>query len=136
MLLTEASMKLRLITILILLMGLTAGSASAQGKGRGKPDGGEKTSHMKVKPGSDAEIRIIREFYSADSRKPQSLPPGIAKNLARGKPLPPGIAKKQLHDDLIILLPARPGARWLIAGDVVLLVDASDIIVDLVRLVF
>lgn len=23
----------------------------------------------------------------------QSLPPGIAKNLARGKPLPPGIAK-------------------------------------------
>lgn len=26
----------------------------------------------------------------------QSLPPGIAKKVARGKPLPPGIAKKRL----------------------------------------
>jgi hypothetical protein len=37
---------------------------------------------------------------------------------------------------LIVLLPARSGTRWLIAGDVVLLVDVSDVIVDLVRLVF
>lgn len=126
----------RFLTIAILLLGLTAAGAEAQGKGRGKPEGNSKSAHIKVKPGSDAEIRIIREFYSVDSRKPQSLPPGIAKNLARGKPLPPGIAKKVVPDDLIILLPARPGARWLIAGDVVLLVDAGDIVVDLVRLVF
>lgn len=130
-------MKLRLFTILVLLMGLMATSASAQGKGgRGKPAASGRTAHIKVKPGSDAEIRIIREYYSGDSRKPESLPPGIAKNLARGKPLPPGIAKKQLPDDLIILLPARPGARWLVAGDMVLLIDAGDVIVDLIRLVF
>ena len=129
-------MNYRFLTIAVLLLGLTAAGADAQGKGRGKPAGNSKTAHIKVKPGSDAEIRIIREFYSVDSRKPQSLPPGIAKNLARGKPLPPGIAKKVVPDDLIILLPARPGARWLIAGDVVLLVDAGDLIVDLVRLVF
>jgi hypothetical protein len=130
-------MKLRLFAIPVLLLGLMATSASAQGKGgRGKPVASGRTSHVKVKPGSEAEIRIIREYYSADTRKPESLPPGIAKNLARGKPLPPGIAKKQVPDDLIILLPARPGARWLVAGDVVLLVDAGDIVVDLVRLVF
>ena len=129
-------MKYRFLTIPVLLLGLMAASAGAQGKGRGKPASSNKSSHVKVKPGSDAEIKIIREFYSVDSRKPQSLPPGIAKNLARGKPLPPGIAKKTVPDDLIILLPARPGARWLIAGDVVLLVDAGDLVVDFIRLVF
>lgn len=129
-------MKARFCAIPVLLLGLMAASADAQGKGRGKPADNDHGSHVKVKPGSDVEIKIIREYFSVDSRKPQSLPPGIAKNLARGKPLPPGIAKKQVPDDLIILLPARPGARWLIAGDVVLLVDAGDLIVDLVRLVF
>ena len=129
-------MKVRRFAIPVLLLGLMATSASAQGKGRGKPAGNAKSTHVKVQLGSEAEIKIIREFYSADSRKPESLPPGIAKNLARGKPLPPGIAKKQLPDDLIVLLPARPGARWLVTGDVVLLVDAGDVIVDLIRLVF
>lgn len=129
-------MNVRFLTISVLLLGLTAAGADAQGKGRGKPVASNRPSHVKVKPGSDAEIKIIREYYSVDSRKPESLPPGIAKNLARGKPLPPGIAKKVVPDDLIILLPARPGARWLIAGDMVLLVDAGDIVVDFVRLVF
>ena len=128
-------MKARFYAIPFLLLGLMVASADAQGKGKGKPASGGK-SHVKVDPGSEAEIKIIREYFSVGSRKPESLPPGIAKNLARGKPMPPGIAKKQVPDDLIILLPARPGARWLIAGDVVLLVDAGDLIVDLVRLVF
>jgi hypothetical protein len=129
-------MKLRLFAIPFLLLCLMAARVDAQGKGRGKPAGSARASHVKVKPGSDVEIRIIRDYYSVGSRRPESLPPGIAKNLARGKPLPPGIAKKHVPDDLIILLPARPGAHWLIAGDVVLLVDAGDVIVDLVRLVF
>ena len=129
-------MNARFYTITVLLLGLVAVSAGAQGKGKSRSAGASKASHIKVQPGSDAEIKIIREYFSADSRKPESLPPGIAKNLARGKPLPPGIAKKQLPDDLIILLPARPGARWLVTGDVVLLVDAGDLIVDLIRLVF
>ena len=87
--------------------------------------------------GTDAEFRIIRDYYSVDSRKPKSLPPGIAKNLARGKPLPPGIAKTRVPDDLIRRLPVRTGGRdgsslatecsWSIANNVV---------VDLVRLLF
>ena len=130
----------RIIAIVSLLLVTLSASAEAQGKGkdRGKPASGDvQVSPGKAKgPGTDIELRIIRDFYSADSRKPKSLPPGIAKNLARGKPLPPGIAKQQVPDDLIVLLPARTGTRWLIAGDVVLLVDVSDVIVDLVRLVF
>lgn len=65
-----------------------------------------------------------------------AAPPGIAKNLARGKPLPPGIAKTRVPDGLLVLLPARTGTRWLIAGDVVLLVDTRDVVVDLIRLIF
>ncbi len=37
-----------------------------------------------------------------------SLPPGIAKNLARGKPLPPGIAKKTVPASMLGQLPSYP----------------------------
>jgi hypothetical protein len=59
---------------------------------------------------SDEEVRIIGAWYEEhDSRaghgggksKHKGLPPGIAKNLARGKPLPPGIAKQRLPDGLV-----------------------------------
>jgi hypothetical protein len=121
----------------VLLLGLTGASADAQGKGRGKPVSEVQVSNAKVKgPGTDLEIRIIRDYYSAQSRKLKSLPPGIAKNLARGKPLPPGIAKTRVPDDLIGLLPSRAESLWIVAGDVVLLVDAGDLIVDVVRLIF
>jgi hypothetical protein len=121
----------------VLLLALTGASADAQGKGRGKPVSEVQVSNAKVKgPGTDLEIRIIRDYYSAQSGKLKSLPPGIAKNLARGKPLPPGIAKTRVPDDLIGLLPSRAESLWIVAGDVVLLVDAGDLIVDVVRLIF
>lgn len=126
----------RFNTIAVLLLALVTASADAQGRGRGKSDNAQESRGTVKGPGTDVEIRIIRDYYSSQGRKPKSLPPGIAKNLARGKPLPPGIAKTRAPDDLIVLLPARTGTRWLVAGDVVLLVDAGDIIVDLVRLVF
>ena len=63
---------------------------------------------------SDAEVSIITAWY--DDHGPQkrgkskrgSLPPGIAKNLARGKSLPPGIAKQHLPLELQRALPAAP----------------------------
>ena len=133
-------MNARIHTIAAALMLVAlATSADAQGQGRGKPAAGvPQASPVKAKgPGTDAEYRIIRDYYSVESRKPKSLPPGIAKNLARGKPLPPGIAKTRVPDDLIRRLPVRTGGtRWLIAGDRVLLVDANNVVVDLVRLLF
>lgn len=129
----------RISALTVLLLALTGASADAQGKGqgRGKEVSDVQVSHAKVKgPGTDVELRIIRDYYSTQSSRPKSLPPGIAKNLARGKPLPPGIAQTRVPEDLIVLLPSRAESRWLIAGDVVLLVDAGDLIVDVVRLVF
>lgn len=62
-----------------------------------------------------------------------SLPPGIAKNLARGKPLPPGIAKK-FDNRLIGKLPRYDGYEWRQAGtDVVLVTLATGLIYEVLR---
>jgi hypothetical protein len=64
------------------------------------------------------------------SAKP--LPPGIARKIARGGTLPPGIAKRYLPQDLLVQLPPRPGCRWvLVDNDVVLIAAATGIIVDI-----
>jgi hypothetical protein len=62
-----------------------------------------------------------------------ALPPGIAKNLARGKPLPPGIAMQMLPDDLTVELPAPPPgcARIIVDGKVVLIDLATRVVHDI-----
>lgn len=66
-------------------------------------------------------VRVIlndnRDYWNPGS----SLPPGIQKNLARGKPLPPGITKK-LDSRLIGRLPHYDGYEWQQAGTDLLLV--------------
>ena len=65
---------------------------------------------------SEAEVSIIATWYhdqgtasnKGGNKKQKGLPPGIAKNLARGKPLPPGISKKYLPDELRHALPPPP----------------------------
>jgi len=59
----------------------------------------------------------------------RSLPPGIAKNLARGKPLPPGIAKKMVPSSMLHDLPYYPGYEWRIAGNDLVLVALSTALV-------
>jgi len=96
---------------------------------------------------SKGEVTIIAEWYSdhgslstrgKGGKKPKGLPPGIAKNLARGKPLPPGIAKQVLPQGLIALLPPVPhGYERMIVDGKVLLVEVAthvihDILVDVI----
>jgi Ni/Co efflux regulator RcnB len=87
------------------------------------------------------EIAIITEYYGGRSepppargRKHKELPPGIARNLARGKPLPPGIAKQVLPDDLLARLPPpRDGhERVIIDGKVVLVEAATQVVRDVI----
>ncbi|GKX63698.1 membrane protein [Pragia fontium] len=59
-----------------------------------------------------------------------SLPPGIAKNLARGKPLPPGIAKKMVPTNMLNELPHYPGYEWYVVGDDLVLVAVTTLIVN------
>lgn len=67
----------------------------------------------------------------------QGLPPGIAKNLGRGKPLPPGIAKRMVPQDMLFKLPEHPGYEWRIAGqDLILVQIGSSIVADVLSGVF
>ena len=91
---------------------------------------------------SSREAAIILEYYrghdSQQRRKGKglkSLPPGIAKNLRRGKPLPPGIAKQVLPAGLIDLLPPAPRGfeRIHLNGRVLLVEIATQVIHDMLE---
>lgn len=67
----------------------------------------------------------------------KALPPGIAKNVARGKPLPPGIAKKTLPASMINDLPYYPGYEWRAVGhDLVLVAISTAIVTSIINGVF
>jgi len=58
-----------------------------------------------------------------------ALPPGIAKNLVRGKPLPPGIAKKTIPLSMRDRLPHYQGYEWRRVGDNLVLIALSTAVV-------
>lgn len=71
-------------------------------------------------------LSSYRDYWSPGA----ALPPGIQKNLARGKPLPPGIAKK-LDGRLLGHLPHYEGYEWQQAGvDLILVAIATGIIYE------
>ena len=91
---------------------------------------------------SDKEISIIGSWYQDHGskqghgnkgKKAKGLPPGIAKNLARGKPLPAGIARQYFPTDLRNLLPAPPQGyeRIIVDGKVLLVEIATRVIHDI-----
>ncbi len=123
---------------LILMIGVTDVLAAAAGNrgGNGPPDRGQ-TGEGVLESVAGATIdniaaQTIRGYFQSNPMPVQGLPPGIARNLGRGKPLPPGIAKRFLPTDLQAQLPAYPGYELLIADRNVLLVSvASGIITDI-----
>jgi hypothetical protein len=82
---------------------------------------------------SEIEKRLIREYYAGGRvATADSLPPGIRKKLARGKPLPPGIAKRFLPGELEGRLPVHAGTvRRVVGNDVVLVAVATGVVLDI-----
>jgi hypothetical protein len=134
---------------LLILLVSTALATSAlanppEGKGRGKHNKGEAADSEAVTASSliTAGITVaLARQYALDSGvktggyKP--LPPGIKKNLARGKPLPPGIAKRSAPSSMIPRLPRHPGYEWQMAGtDLVLVQIGTAIVADVLKDVF
>lgn len=81
---------------------------------------------------SPEQAALIRAYFGLELSggkshgRNGSLPPGIAKNLARGKPLPPGIAKKHVPSELLVRLPPLElGYEYLVVAGKLLLVEAA-----------
>lgn len=126
----------------ITLLGATPNLLADPGNGKGHDKGGQ---HDKGKnkghsddwhggPSVDiGSVRIILNDNRGYWAPSDSLPPGIRKNLARGKPLPPGIAKK-LDNRLIGRLPHYEGYEWRQAGaDLVLVAIATGVIYEVLQ---
>ena len=102
----------------------------------GKQGGGQHSEANVHLNGPSIDIGRVR-IVLGDNRNligsTRALPPGIAKNLARGKPLPPGIAKN-FDSRLLGQLPRYDGYEWKQMGtDVVLVTIATGIIYEVLR---
>jgi hypothetical protein len=132
------------ITCLTLISGpVTALADPGNGQGNGKASHGNQGSHgnkNKNSGGGDwsngpsinrgSVLEIIGGNTGYWSPGP-ALPPGIQKNLARGKPLPPGIAKK-LDGRLVGRLPHYDGYEWQQVGtDLILVALATGVIYEI-----
>jgi len=114
-----------------------AGGGHGGGKGQGDktPGKGGGSKQGKRADGGDlirAGITVsLARDYASDYRAVGygPLPPGIRKNLARGKPLPPGIAKKVVPSGMLSRLPVYPGYEWRVAGTDLILVSLATLVV-------
>ncbi len=141
--------KSRSLVVVFTCIALVAGSATAladpgngkeqgHGNGNGNGQGGQgkkgKGGDSHYGPSVDrGSVLGVLGGYRDYWQPGPSLPPGIQKNLARGKPLPPGIAKK-LDGRLLGRLPHYDGYEWQQAGtDLILVAIASGIIYEVLN---
>ncbi|WP_085728652.1 anti-virulence regulator CigR family protein [Pseudomonas sp. R37(2017)] len=126
------------ITCLALVGGsVTALADPGNGQGNGKASHGNKNKHSGGENWSNGPsinrssvLEIIGASTGYWSPGP-ALPPGIQKNLARGKPLPPGIAKK-LDGRLVGRLPHYDGYEWQQVGtDLILVALATGLVYEI-----
>lgn len=130
-----------------IVVTISSGVLAGQGNSQGRGKSGGNSSDNKGNGGTDVTISVslftandrttFRDYFSKHKIVPEALPPGIAKNVARGKPLPPGIAKKALPADLVHSLGSRAaaGITFSIVGNRVVAVRAGQVI-DLLDSVF
>lgn len=82
--------------------------------GHGGQDGGPGSRGPAGPDISAQRVRLLASEHGLTGYPP--LPPGVAKNLRRGKPLPPGIARRPVPPDMLHDLPVQPGREWRIVG--------------------
>lgn len=124
------------------------GGKSEQAGGHGKGQKGQHGSKAQAKAKKDQEAaaalrlkigypaaRQLAQIYKITGL--EALPPGIQKNMARGKPIPPGLAKKEVPEKMLERLPRHEGCEWRIYGaDLVLVTIKTSLISDVLVGVF
>lgn len=133
------------VTLILPLLALgTPEDAEAQGRGRGGGGGGGDDAGVTAAITAGVTFSIgdrqrIVDFYAVQVHSGlDALPPGIRRNLERGKPLPPGIAKKTAPLALQSTLTLREGFEIVEVGLDVLLVEVAtgvihDVLMDIIR---
>ena len=128
------------VSAAILAAGLLGGDVHAQGQsqGRGNKSGGSapQTTVSVSAVFRDSDRTTFRNYFTTHKIVAQPLPPGIAKNVARGKPLPPGIAKRAVPADLLVLGPkVDKDVSLSIVGEVVVALK-NGVVIDVLGGVF
>lgn len=124
--------------VVLLSVGLIAADVAAQGKsqGRGRGNGGSETTSSVTVVFREGDRATFHDYFVAHKITAQSLPPGIAKNVARGKPLPPGIAKRAVPAELLAVGPkVDKDTSFAIVGDVVVATKGG-VVIDILAGVF
>lgn len=95
-----------------------------QGKSQGQPDQRESSSSYEAPRIDLGRVSIILGENRSLLDSNQSLPPGVQKNLARGKPMPPGLGKR-FDSRLQNQMPHYDGYEWQQVGRDVVLISIS-----------
>jgi hypothetical protein len=113
------------------------GRGRGQGQGQGAADPGRSGSSVSVTVVfRDSDHATFRDYFIAHRITAEPLPPGIAKNVARGKPLPPGIAKRVLPAGLLAIGPkVDKDVSLAIVGNVVV-ATRGGVVIDVLAGVF
>lgn len=110
------------------------GQSGGRGRGSGQTETATQVSAVVVF--RDADRTTYRDYFLTHKITVQPLPPGIAKNVARGKPLPPGIAKRVVPAPLLAVGPKlERDVSLAIVGDVVVALR-SGVVIDVMVGVF
>ena len=136
-------MKTRREVFRVMGTALAPALVAAQGKGKGGGKGRGKGGGQGNRSFAEGDVTIILGyagehpgFVSAEARR---LPPGLAKNLRRGKPLPPGWQKKVVVFPVPLeqrLPPLPVGYRRVIVDRWALVIaDATNVVLDVIDLV-
>ncbi len=124
--------------VAVIVLGVVSAEADAQGK----KDRGRAAAAAVAEVTFSVNVgleRDIRAFYAErPARGVEALPPGIRRNLARGKPLPPGIAKRAAPPELVSSLRLPHGYELVEVGLDVLVVEVAtavihDVLTDVIR---
>ena len=126
--------------VAVLFAATAAASAAAQGQSQGRGRGNDKTQPATAVSATvvfrESDQATFREYFVTHKIAPEPLPPGIAKNVARGKPLPPGIAKRAVPAGLVAVGPKLDKDTSLaIVGDVVV-ATRGGVVIDILAGVF
>ena len=128
----------------ILSATVLCADAAAQGRSQGRGQGGQGGQGGSA-PAAVVSVQVVfrdndrvsfRDYFVTHKIVAQPLPPGIAKNVARGKPLPPGIAKRSLPAGLLVIAPkVEKDVSFRIVGDVVVAIRGG-VVIDVMAGVF